>query len=365
MTLSRLLSAAVAALWLVAATAAPAPQTIRIGVASPTVGSPPIFTAGPFGIAYSKGWLEQEFKRDGIKVEWFFFKGAGPAVNEALTNKQLDFALQGDLPSVVARSVGLKTRILAMQGVRTNLYLAVPPDSPIKSVADLKGRKVGIFLGTNLQLPSDRVLADHQLSERDLRVVNLDLAGIDNALITRNIDAGFTDQRVLKLRDKGLARIVYTTRGTAPRYTRQNALLVADDFATRYPDATTRVVRALVRASRWVSDPANEAETYRLWAQMGVPESVIREDLSGEPLRSQYSPLLDDFAVARYRDVADGLLALKLVRRPVAVPGWFDRSFLDAALKAEGLTGYWQPVNAAGSNVAKAAPTAKASQARS
>ena len=54
--------------------------------------------------AYTDGGLEEEFKKDGVKVQWTFFKGAGPAVNEALVNKQLDFAWQGDLPSIVHRA---------------------------------------------------------------------------------------------------------------------------------------------------------------------------------------------------------------------------------------------------------------------
>ncbi|UXY16053.1 ABC transporter substrate-binding protein [Chitiniphilus purpureus] len=329
------------------------PAVIRIGVASPTVGT--AFTAGSAGIAYTRGWIDDEFRQDGIKVEWHFFKGAGPAVNEALTNKQLDFALQGDFPSTVGHSVGLKTRIIAMAGVRTNLYLAVPTGSPVKTVADLKGRKVGLFVGTNLQLPANRILADHGLAERDLKIVNLDLAGIDAALSSNDLDAGFSDQRVLKLRDQGKVRIVYTTRGHAPRYTRQNALLVTDHFARRYPDATTRVVRGLVKAARWVADDKNANEAYALWARMGVPEAVIREDYSGESLQSQFSPLLDDFAVARYREVADGLLQLRLIRKPVAVPTWFDRRFLDAALRQTGLAGYWQPIDADGRRLAGAA----------
>ncbi|WP_255991652.1 ABC transporter substrate-binding protein [Chitinolyticbacter albus] len=337
------------------------PTVIRIGVASPTVGTE--FTYGSGGIAYTRNWINDEFKQDGIKVEWHFFKGAGPAVNEALTNKQLDFALQGDFPSTVGRSVGLKTRIIAMAGVRTNIYLAAPTGSPVQKVADLKGRKVGLFVGTNLQLPANRVLADHGLTERDLKIVNLDLPGIDAALINNNLDAGFSDQRVLKLRDQGKVRIVYTTRGHAPLYTRQNALLVTDEFASRYPEATTRVVRGLVKASRWVADDANANEAYALWARMGVPESVIREDYSGESLKSQFSPLLDDFAVARYREVAEGLLKLKLIRKPVDVSTWFDRRFLDAALRDASLAGYWQPIDAAGKRLA--APARPSKQARS
>lgn len=331
------------------AQAAPAqPSVVRIGVASPLVGSPPSFTLGGLGVAYTKGWVDEELKKQGIKVEWTFFKGAGPAVNEAVTNKQLDFALQGDLPSIVARSVGLKTRIIAMTQVRSAIYLATPPGSSIKSVKDLKGKRVAIFLGTNSQLPVDRVLAANGLSEKDLRVVNLDTGSMDAAIASKSIDAAFGDIDLLALRDRGLAQIVYTTRGVAPEFTRQSALLVTDDFANQYPEATTAVVRGILRGARWVADPANEGELYPLWARMGFGEKILRESFSGDTLKAQFSPLLDDFAVARYKDAAAQTLQLKLARAPIQVEPWFDRRFLNEALKQSQLQAFWQPVDAHG-----------------
>src|ERR1019366_3351178 len=72
-------------------------SSIRIGVATGGVGNPPRTGSSALGIANAQGLLEKEFEKDGIKIDWIFFKGAGPAVNEALGNKQLDLAWQGDL----------------------------------------------------------------------------------------------------------------------------------------------------------------------------------------------------------------------------------------------------------------------------
>lgn len=76
-----------------------------------------------------KGQLEDEFKKDGIKVQWTFARGAGTAVNEQFANDLADISLLGDLPSIIARSSGVKTKVLAAAGV-SNLYIAVPADSP-------------------------------------------------------------------------------------------------------------------------------------------------------------------------------------------------------------------------------------------
>ncbi|WP_163353403.1 ABC transporter substrate-binding protein, partial [Escherichia coli] len=76
-------------------------------------------------------------------------------------NSQLDFALQGDLPSVIGRANGLKTRILLASGAHAPIYLAVPEGSAVASVKDLRGKKVSIFRGTNNHLAAVKVLAGH------------------------------------------------------------------------------------------------------------------------------------------------------------------------------------------------------------
>ena len=100
-----------------------APAVIRIGVATGGVGNPIRHGGTSTALAYADKAIEEEFRKDGIKVEWIFFKGAGPAVNEALVNKQLDLAWQGDLPSIVHRAAGVKTKIILGSGVRNGLYL--------------------------------------------------------------------------------------------------------------------------------------------------------------------------------------------------------------------------------------------------
>ena len=88
-------------------------DVLRIGVAAAGGGDPVTFSGSSLGIVRNQQLLEKAFAGSGTEVQWFFFKGAGPAVNEALSNQQLDFAYQGDLPAVVGRSNGLDTRLLA------------------------------------------------------------------------------------------------------------------------------------------------------------------------------------------------------------------------------------------------------------
>lgn len=359
MSIKKLRSIATALALVAASTAfAQSPSLIRIGVATGGVGSPPRTGSSTIGLVNAQGLLEKEFAKDNIKVEWIFFKGAGPAVNEALVNHQLDFAWQGDLPSIVHRAGGVKTRIILGSGVRNGLYLGVPPDSAITKIEDLKGKRVAVFKGTNLHLAAVRALASHGLKENDLRLINLDTAAAQAALTTKDIDAAFGYVELFVLRDKGAAKVVWSAAQDSYRFTRQTVLLVADDFAAKQPQIVQRVVDTVVRTARAYSDESQRSEVFAQWGKAELPEKYWREDFIGQPLRVRLSPLLDPFLVARYKDASEEAFKLKLIRTRPEIDSWFDRSFLNAALQAQKLEAYWPEYaadgNLAGSKVAAA-----------
>ncbi|WP_348756286.1 ABC transporter substrate-binding protein [uncultured Aquincola sp.] len=325
-----------------------ATHTLRIGVAQPAVGQPPSIAGSSMAIAHAKGWIEEAFQPEGVKVEWLFFKGAGPAVNEALTTGQLDFAFQGDLPAIVARSAGLQTRLILATGVRSNLYIGVPPDSPLKTVADLRGKRVSLFRGTNMHLPALRLLEAQGLAEKDLKILNLDTAGYLAALSTRDIDAAIGAMDILRLRDKGQVRVLYASKGDSPVFTRQSHVLVTDAYAAAHPQHVQRLVDAAVRTARWSSDEAHREEVLRLWARAGTPYEHWREDYAGEPLRVRLNPNFDPFLVARYKDAEAQTYRFKLSRKRFDVEGWIDTRYLQTALRQQGLQNYWPVYQADG-----------------
>jgi sulfonate transport system substrate-binding protein len=340
--------AALAALTLCGAALAGQPAVIRIGVAQQGAGDPPTFGGAPVATAQLQGELEKEFQADGIKIEWLFFKGAGPAVNEALANQQLDFAYQGDLPAVLARANGIKTRIVLASGVRSDVKLAVPAGSGIHSIKDLKGKRVALFRGTNMQLVADNALAANGLSERDLQVINLDTSSALAALASKGIDASFTDYHVYKLQEQGLAKVIYETHTGGAQFTRQSHLLVRDEFDRAHPNLVQRVVTAVVRSALWSSEESNRDALFKLWTHSGVPYSTWQAEFAGQSVKLRNSPLLDPFFVGRYQAVAQEALALKLIRQPVQTDTWFEPVYLDHALQALKLQNYWMRYDAAG-----------------
>jgi sulfonate transport system substrate-binding protein len=324
------------------ALAAPAPLTIRLGFASVGIDNRQFSGGSAAGVAHANGYLEAEFKNDpDIKLSWFFFKGAGPAVNEAFATGQLDFAIQGDLPQVIARAAGLKTKQLMANGAHAPTYLAVPPDSDIKTIKDLKGRKVSLFRGTNNHLAVVKVLAANGLTERDVQFINMDGAAANAALATKEIDGAFGNFDLLLLADQGLAKIAYATKGDNPAFERQGTIIALEDFVTAHPDVTGRIIKAFVKAAQWSSQEEHRDEIFEIWAKSGRPASIYRDDFAGQTLKYRNSPLLDPFFIEQYRVQAQQAKEYGLIRRDISVDGWFEPQFLDAALKELGLEKYW------------------------
>ena len=317
------------------------PHVIRFGISNAPVGNPPRSISGWTEVAQQQQVLENEFRRDGIKIEWVFFKAQGPAVNEAMSNNQLDFTSLGDLPAIIGRSVGLDTRLIMVTTDRLNTYVLVRPNSGINSIKDLRGKRISFNKGTATQLAVNRILAANGLNEKDVRVVNLDPGAGVAAFQSGDLDAIFGTLNLLTLRDKGLAKVIYTTHST-PAATGQAYILANQRFASQYPQLTQRVVKALLKAAQWTSAPANRAAAIREWASIGVISAAQYEVEYGDaPLGERLSPLFDPFIVARTRQSVADAYRYKLIRQNFDVNAWIDRRYLDAALKDLQLEHYW------------------------
>jgi sulfonate transport system substrate-binding protein len=327
---------------------ADAPSVVRIGFATIGVGGRQYSAYSTFAVAHVQGLVENELAPLGIKVEWQFFKGAGPAVNEAIAGEQLDFAVQGDLPSIVGRAAGLHTHIVLVGSTGTNAYVAVPAQSTLATLADLKGHTVADFKGTASELVASRILATAGLTERDLKLVNLEAGTTLAALATGQVDAGFTSLFAFGARDQGLIKLIYSTKGQSPPMTAMNTLLVADAFAQKYPDIVDRVVKVGVAAARWASDDANRAALYDVWAKCGLPAKSFAEEFDGTDLRIRNRPVPDEFLIARYKTALADALRFGLVRSDIDVDAWVDRGPYDRAVVTLGVADYWPRLDAEG-----------------
>ncbi|WP_437870809.1 ABC transporter substrate-binding protein [Sorangium sp. So ce363] len=341
-------AAAVSAALLAGRARAAGPSVIRVGVPGVGVGNRPVTGGSFFSLLHLQGTLAEEFKKDGIEVKWNFFRGAGPAVNEAVANNLLDIWTHGHLPSVVGRASGLKTRLLASASRRGHAYLVVPADSPITGVRDLRGKKVAFQKGTASQLSANRILEGHGLSEKDIRSISMDASTAKAAIATKDIDAVFGGTDYLSLRDQGIAKIVYTTKGDSPTYPSNSGIIAREDFINEYPDVVQKIITLAVKSAAWVADEKNRTQAFQLWSKSGTPFANYKEAQQGEDMKQNASPLLDEYAIARYKSAVADSKKYGLIRSTFEVEPWTDRRFLNRALKDAGLERFWAEWDANG-----------------
>lgn len=342
--------------------AASAETVIRFG--HPGVGAEQrAFSHGdPTTYARARELIEKEFANDkDVKIEWTFFRGAGPALNESVASGQLDFFLLGDLPAIVGRARGLKHKFIFATQRNNPIFLAVPANSDIAKVEDVKGRKVALFKGTNLQNATDRILALHGLSEKDVRFINLDANAAVAALSSGNVDAVFGGQEYLPLAARGVVKIVYTTKNDDPTLGRNSSYFVTEAFAAAHPDLTQRVVTTFIKAARFISLDENREEAFEAWALSGLPKETFATNFEGVRLSHIVNPLIDDYVVARYKEQAAAAKDYGLLKGDPDIDHWFDRSYLDKALKDLALEDFWSTHDAKGKIVTRGRIDQKAS----
>ena len=320
------------------------PKEIRISMSGAGEGGKPRVGNSFLASAHARGVLEQEFKKDGIKVTWLFFPGAGPATNEALANGKVDFALHGDLPSLVGRSTGLKNKVLFSTGRFGPTYVVVPADSNVKSVSDLKGKKFSVFKGTNGQIVYNRVLKKYGLTERDVRTISQDGYSARTSLATGDIDATITSP--FSLVSRGVAKTLVEIKD--PKVAPLAHFWVTESFEKQYPEITQRVVTTLIKQAKWSSEEANRVAQYKLWSQSGIPLVDYQKTWDGWNLKDRNSPLLDEFHRAQIDEALKIAKEAKLIRRDVDTKTWYEPKYLNNALKDLGLENYWRAFNANG-----------------
>ena len=323
------------------------PTVIRIGVPSAGTGGRPL-TSGLAGTLHQKATFEDEFRKDGIQVRWTFFPSAGPGLNEAHANGLVDFAAgHGDLPVIVGRSTGLRHRIISSIGRFSDVYFVVPTDSPAKTLADLKGKRLATFKGTASQLYLARFLAREGFTEKDFRVVSADTDTQKASLATKDIDGCTFTPRPFDLEARGIARTLFGARD--PGISTPSTAWVAEDFEKKYPHIVQRFVTALTRQAAWAADEKNREEQFQLWAKSGnYAYSDYKRSWEGDKLRDRLSPLIDDYYVAALQKAINEAREYKLIRREVSLDGWIEPKYQRQALKELGLENFWTDYDAAG-----------------
>ena len=317
------------------------PTVIRL--ASPLVGSGnrPVGYGSYYATTQTLGLLEKEFQKDGIKVQWNNFKGAGPAINESYANGLVDITWLGDLPALIGKASRLDTKLIAIGGTHDNTYLAVPPSSQAKTWADLKGKRIGFFRGTSLHLALYQIIKKYGLTEKDFRFVNVDGAVGYAALASGDLDAIFSNQSLFPVVDRGIAKIIYSSKKEPTNLQSSGYVLVSSKFEQKYPETVQRVVNVLVKQAAWESEQKNREALFKLWSKSGLSYSTFIRANEGVDLKQHSDPVIDAASISLLKQKLKAGQDLKLIRGNIDVDTWVEPKYVNNAIKSLNLQNVW------------------------
>jgi NitT/TauT family transport system substrate-binding protein len=229
--LARTLAVALAALavgaWPPGARAAAPVTTIKVGFCSSSLTSAVV----PFAVATKLGWFAQE----GIAVDLVPVPGSGDCVRNVAT-RELDFSLPSVEPLAIARIEGMRAKIYytAYQG---NIYgLAVPAESPIKKVGDLKGKTIGVTAMSSggVIVARAEAAAAGLDPEKDITIVVAGEAAKAAALVrSKQVDALSLFDTQYALVDNAGVKVRMLDDQTVARYPSNGFLALEDALKTR------------------------------------------------------------------------------------------------------------------------------------
>ncbi|NUU00435.1 aliphatic sulfonate ABC transporter substrate-binding protein [Herbaspirillum robiniae] len=234
------------------ARAAQAPKTIRLDYA---YYSPPSLVLRKFG------WLEEDLKAQGTEVKWVLSQGSNRAL-EYLNSDSVDFGSTAGLAALLARANGNPIKAVYVYSRPEWTALAVAKDSPIRSVRELKGKKVAATKGTDPYLFLLRALHENGLKKSDVEIVHLQHPDGRAALEQGRVDAwAGLDPHLAASELEAGSRLIYRN----VNFNTYGFLNVSDTFAARHPDQVKRVIAAYEKARAWIA--AHPEETVKLLAE--------------------------------------------------------------------------------------------------
>jgi sulfonate transport system substrate-binding protein len=275
-----------------------------------------------------------EDKPEGYRIEWSNFLG-GPTVIAAQTGGSVDLGWMAEAPLVFAQAAGSPVKVVAVsRGIgegSSNIALIVKSDSPIRTVADLKGRKVGYAPGTITQYLVARALDNAGLSLNDVTAVRI--ASSSAATIDRGVADAFTIAEPMLSQGLADGTIRVLANGGEP-LTPGFGYLVASDQALADPKRAALIadfVARTARATRWRRENVAKAAPFTA-KDFNVSPQLAADILKRNPIA--YTPI-DPSIVASHQEEADLFHKLGLIRQRVDAAKLFDNRYDTIVADAE------------------------------
>ena len=285
------------------AAAQPAGATVRIGFQK---------SSTLIAVLKIQGTLEKQLAPLGVKPSWHEFTSGLPLL-EALNLDNLDFSADvADTVPVFAQAAGAQLTFVAQEAPSpTAQAVLVKADSPLKSVADLKGKKIGFAKAAGAHYLLIAVLEKAGLSLADIQPAYLTPADGRAAFEKGAIDAWVVwDPFLSAAQRQSGARVLADGTGLASY---QRYYLASTKFANLRPDVLRVIYAELEKTGKWVKHNPKEAAAL-LSPVWGLDAATI-EQANGRRSYAVRAVLPDN--LGEQQKIADAFLTEKLLPRKV------------------------------------------------
>jgi len=247
-----------------------APESVNIGYQKANI----------FALLKYRGTLETALKKEGINVRWVEFP-AGPQMLEGLNVGSIDLAATGDAPPAFAQAAKADLVYLGHSPANPKTEaIVVPSTSAIQSVKDLKGKRVALNKGSDVNYLLIAALEEAGLTYKDITPVYLPPADARAAFQKGAVDAWVIwDPYLAEVEASTGARQVRNAEGLVPHYT---FYLASRKFADGQPEVAKKVLGELSSLSEWANQHQDEAAAI-LAQSTGLDKAIWRTTLTRLP----------------------------------------------------------------------------------
>ncbi|QMS86550.1 sulfonate ABC transporter substrate-binding protein [Nostoc edaphicum CCNP1411] len=222
-----------------------------------------------------RGGIEKRLQPLGVSVEWAQF-AAGPQLMEAMNVGRVDIGSVGETPPIFAQAAGTSLVYIANRspGTGEGSGIVVQKNSPIKSVAELKGKKIIFQKGSASHYLLVKALEEAGLKYSDVQALSMPPSEARGAFIQGQIDAWVTWDPHLALAQKTAnARVLRNAGGIA---TQGGYYMASRKFSTENPELVRLVLEEIDKVDKWAEQ--NQAEVVKIT----TPHLKIDEDIVAE-----------------------------------------------------------------------------------
>lgn len=281
-------------------------------------------------ILMRQGLLEERLSPMGIQVEWVGGLLKGSLMTESMAAGELDIAsVMGGTSAIVSFAGGRDIVLVAgYSRAPRGFGIVVRADSPIASVADLKGKVVVGPAGTEVHYLLARALEEAGLTLDDVQFLNDLVPNAINYVINGHADAALAVEPTMSaFESQGRVRVLRTGEGLMPGAT---FVAVRGQFLRDHPEVVVEYLRAQEAAAARAQDL--DAGLLELAAaELDLPLPVVERVAA----KYRFSSELDLGALEDLQAVADFLFERGLIARKIDVSAMIDRSLLDEARTPE------------------------------